>query len=299
MFSRTHALSRVRVAALALSLGLCWPAAQAGFITAQAAQNPFDLVSNSSLTADRVSATVRQASAYATRTEVDSKADGAGTEAQTAFQSGAGNSATYALWDVNRNQALTPAEAQQLELSFNFTLTGSFQVGATDKAAAGTSYLLGMDLVNGGSQTISGSLAGAYAEDEEIGGFGFVGDLRLLGGYSLNFSLRHVNAATGGLNMIVTNTAAVDAMANSTLTLMSVGLVGGAPSGRLNNAASQDFFFSAGALAIRINETGLLIPVGVAATAVPEPGGVAFAALGLLLLTGWQRKVQRRLGAVR
>jgi hypothetical protein len=289
MFPLTHRFSGFRLAALALTLGLCGPVAHAGFITATAAQNPFFLDSNSSLTAERVSAVYGQASASATRTEVISAADGAGTLAQTAYQSSAGNTAGYTLWDTSSNQAISIDDAALIRLSFNFLVTGYLVVELTDNATAGTQFVVGAGA--GGVIPTREAVSAAYGKDSNgTGSLSYIGNAQLLGSYSLNYSFEHANSRTGALTMLVSNAAAVAAEAYSTLTLTSVSFVDGlaVPTGAASFAQSMSF--SREALAIRIDETGLLIPV---VTAVPEPAAAWLALVGLLGLMGWRRWVPR------
>ncbi len=291
MLSFAPHASRFRFVALALTLALYGPAAQAGFLTASAAQNPLNLVANSSLTAERVSASVSQASSFATRTQVDSRADGSGTRPETGFESSAGNSATYTLWDVGTNAPISLASAQSLQLQFNFSLTGFMEVREKDKAAASTRYLVGVG--NGNPQMLQGTASGAYAIDRNgIGLLQYVGDPALVGRYTLGFAIpvQHTNSVGGSFTMIVSNYAGVDAIAYSTMTLVSV--VGGTLNLESPNSltAGASSLLSMDSLAVRINETGLLIPV---VSAVPEPSAAALTLLGLFSLIGWRRRAQR------
>jgi len=245
---------------------LTTPAAWAANITALAYQNTIGMDQQFSAGA-QVSATYGNAYAGATRSLVMSRVDGAGAGAQTHFTATAGSTSNYSLWDMGRNFALEPAAAQQMDLVFNFDLAGLLTVSPFSLSGAATRFSAGIDYTVSGD-SFQGAVSVSYGPVPPFPSLDYtvVGDDWLFGSYAASYSARHRGASEGVITFIVTNTAFNGGTAQSTLTLASVGLLGGvAP---------------AGGLGIRISETGLILPV----SPVPEVATWATMGAGLLLI---------------
>lgn len=263
---------------LALSLLLCAAAASSpawATLTASAYRNT---IGNSQDSNDALQAvaTFGQATARATRSQVQAVAIGAGSTQVTHYGASAGSVSHYSLWDMAANLPLPLPAAQQMELAFNFDLVGSVVVGTTIISAASTRYEAGLQYTGGGSQfqgTVSVSFANVFPFPAV--GYTIAGNGDLFGSYEKSFSVRHQGVVDGVISFIVANTAGNNATASSTMTLSSVNLLRGAQ--------------LAGGLGVRFAETGLIVPV----SPVPEPANWVLCLAGGWLVV-WQ--VRRRAG---
>jgi len=242
------------------------PAAWAANVTALAYQNTIGIDQQFSGGA-QVSATFGNAHAFASRSQVLSRVDGAGAGAQTHFTATAGSTSNYSLWDMGRNLPLEPAAAQQMDLVFNFELAGLLTVSPMSFSGASTRFTGGMNYTVGG-ESFEGAVSVSYGPVPPFPAFGYIvaGDGWLFGGYAASYSARHRGASGGIITFIVSNTAFNGGTAQSSLTLASVAVLGGA--------------MPPGGLGIRIAETGLIVP----ASPVPELATWATMGAGLLLI---------------
>jgi hypothetical protein len=248
----------------------------AGNITALAAQNLIGSDEQTSSVDVEVSASFGQASARASRVQVSAFANGAGAGPQTAFQSSAGSTSTYSLWDIGRNLPVAPADAMEMELDFNFELVGSLTVGSSSLSSASTRYVAGLDPSNVIIVNHQSALTVTYGPVPGGLDYIFIGDQSLYGGFVQSFTARHEGALGGAITMVVSNTAFNAGNAHSTLTLASIGLIGGA--------------MPPGGLGVRIDETGLIIPVS---PVIPEPAAMLLMRAGLAAVVpavAWQRR---------
>lgn len=239
------------------------PARASNTLTALAYQNLGVQVLNVSNNAT-VSASHCLASSFASRSQVRATTDGFRAVAQTHYGASAGSTSEYSLWDMGRNLPLDLSAAASLELSFNFELVGQLEVDAIALSAAATRYNGGVDYTSG-RDNFQGAFSVSYGNIFPFPQLGYVtiGDGELWGSYSLSFSARHRGATGGSITFTVTNNSSNMGRASSTMTLVSVGLLGGSP--------------PPGGLGVNMGPTGLMIPV----TEVPEPGTVVLWSAGL------------------
>jgi hypothetical protein len=269
---------RATPAAAALCLSLCCSVASSpaqATLTASAYQNTIGNSQDSNDALEAV-ASFGQATARATRSQVHASAIGAGSTQVTHFGASAGSVSHYSLWDMAANLPVSPVDAQQMELAFNFDLVGSVVVGTTIISAASTRFEAGLQHTGGGSQfsdTVSVSFANIFPFPAV--GYTIAGNGSLFGSYAMSFSVRHQGAVDGVISFIVANTAGNNATASSTMTLSSVNLLRGAQ--------------GAGDLGVRLAETGLIIPV----SPVPEPATWALCLAGGCWVV---RRARRRAG---
>jgi hypothetical protein len=229
------------------------------FVNAQAYQNLDPVIvtdNNTGLTATaekEYSAAGQLGSAASTsRTSTQVTAYGYGTTATTHYDALASTRSQFTLWDLASNSALPSAAG--LGLSFNFTLSGYFNVGPVSLSSAGFSYEAELrNSINSVSQERLATVSQAYGPGPGGLQYATSGDTSLLGNFSQSFSLlQTVGDLYGTLFMSNTATAANNSQVTGGLNLDSITLVAGlAP---------------VGGLGVRLNQTGQIIPV----SPVPE-----------------------------
>ncbi len=250
----------------------CAPAWALDFVNAQAFQNLDPVLvtdNNTGATANALKefdpALLRGSAATTSRTSVQSTAYGYTTSATTAYGALASTRSRYTLWDLTSNAPV--GSAAGLGLSFNFTLTGMFDVGPVSLSSAGLTYTA--EIRNSFNSVVAqrlGQVSRAYGPT----GYLTTGDASLVGSFSQSFSLlQTVGQAYGTLFMSAVGDAANDSRALVGLNLDSVTLASGvAP---------------LTGLGLRLDQTGQIITV---TPAVPEPSTWAMCLTGIAAL-GW------------
>jgi hypothetical protein len=255
----SHALKlNLQSSLLLLSLGAT-PVWALDFVNAQAYQNldPVIVTDNNtgpSAYAEKEysAAGLLGSAARTTRTSTQVTAYGYGTSTTTHYDAISSTRSQFTLWDLASNSAL--ASATGLGLSFNFTLSGYFDVGPTSLSSASFSYEA--ELRNGINAVVQERLATVsrvYGPGPGGLQYATTGDTSLIGNFVQSFSLQQtVGELYGTLFLSNTNMASNNSQSQGGLNLDSITLSSGvAP---------------AGGLGIRLNQTGQIIPV----SAVPE-----------------------------
>lgn len=243
---------------LVLSFGAT-PVWALDFVNAQAYQNldPIIVTDNntgaSAMALKESDAAAQQGSAASTtRTSTQVTAFGYGTSTTTHYDAISSTRSRFTLWDLASNSALLSAAG--LGLSFNFTLSGYFDVGPTSLSSASFSYEAEVrNSINSVAQERLASVSQVYGPGPGGLQYATSGDVSLLGNFVQNFSLQQtVGELYGTLFLSSTNMASNNSQSKGGLNLDSVTLSSGvAP---------------AGGLGLRLDQTGQIIPV----SPVPE-----------------------------
>lgn len=254
-----HALIRL---VCTVALALAFVPAHAGNVSARAEQNPNPPLLNTSPGAS-ISASWAGpaggigAATTTTRTRIDVMADGETATATTAFAAQGFSDTDYRLIHLDDGTALSPAEAAAYTLSFKFNATGSMVVRENSLSRA--TVAVSASVISNAARSADFDVVQVYGPT----GYLTIGDLQFVGSFDEDFVLQHVGAATGKLKMEAQASAAHDADTDYVLTLESIHLASGVPTGR--------------GLGVLLIDTGEVIPV------VPEPSTWAAMAAGLLL----------------
>jgi MYXO-CTERM domain-containing protein len=243
---------------LVLSFGAT-PVWALDFVNAQAFQNldPIIVTDNntglSAIALKEYSAAGQLGSAASTsRTSTQVTAYGYGTSTLTHYDAISSTRSQFVLWDLASNSALPSAAG--LGLTFNFTLSGYFDVGATSLSSAGFSYEAELrNGINSVSQERLATVGSTYGPGPGGLQYANTGDLSLIGNFVQNFSLQQtVGELYGTLFLSSTATASNNSQVKGGLNLNSITLTTGvAP---------------AGGLGVWLSQTGQIIPV----SPVPE-----------------------------
>lgn len=259
--------------ALAAGLGVASAPARADNVQASASQNLSGLVQDVNGGASASAQWAPGASALATRRTLTVWTDGTtGSTATTAFGATAGAGSQYVLWDLAADRALTQAEADPIDLAFNFSLTGQVLVDPVSLSVASMGYSVAL---------YSTGYEDTGANSSSV--FGPTGYLHLgamwIGDVNPSFSLMHRSDADGLLTTYLSSSAAFQSRAYGSLTLDSVTLAAGT--------------LPTGGLGIRLSETG---EIWVVSSPVPEPA-TWLQLLAGLGAAGWLRRRHVRAGA--
>jgi hypothetical protein len=255
-------------AALVLAAGL-WIAAapaHADNVQASASQNLSGTAQDVNGGASASAQWLPGASALATRDVLTVWTDGTtGSTATTAFSAIAAAGSQYVLWDLAADRALTQAEADAIDLAFNFTLTGRVLVDPISLSTASMGYSVAL---------YSTGFENTSANSSSV--FGPTGYLHLgaqwIGDVTQSFTLMHRSDADGLLTTYLSSGAAFQARAYGTLSVDSVTLAAGA--------------LPVGGLGVRLSETG---EIWVVSSPVPEPATWLQLIAGLGA-AGWLRR---------
>ncbi len=249
----------VQSSLLVLSFGAT-PAWALDFVNAQAYQNLDPVIvtdNNTGATAVALkeynAAAQLGSAANTSRTSTQVTAYGYGTTTSAHYDAVSSTRSQYTLWDLASNAPL--GSAAGLGLSFNFTLSGYFEVGPSFLATSSFSYEAELrNAINAVSQERLATVSQVYGPVGG-GGFGYAtsGDASLLGTFMQSFSLQQtVGELYGTLFLSTTSLSAVNGQSKGGLNLDSITLSAGlAP---------------AGGLGVRLDQTGQIIPV----SPVPE-----------------------------
>lgn len=266
--TRTAALTSTLALSIT-SILMASPAWALDFVEARAFQNldavvMLDNNTGSSATAQKEYVAGSAGSAANTsRTSTFATAFGYGVTTTTHYDASSSTRSQFTLWDLSSNSALVSAAG--LALSFNFSLNGHLNVGPTSISTGVLSYEA--ELRNASNAVAQEQLSNASSTyGPGPGGPQYLnfGNPTLLGSFSQSFSLlQTVGDLYGTLFMSSVTLASNISEAQVGLNLDSITLVAGvAPTGGLG---------------VRLDQTGLVIPV----TAVPEPATWAMWLAGL------------------
>jgi hypothetical protein len=273
---RLHAL-------LVVSATLATPAWAVDFVNAQAFQNLDPVIvtdNNTGASATALKgfnlAALQGSAANTTRTRTDALAFGYGTPVFDHYDAISSTRSRYTLWDLASNTAV--ASAAGLGLTFNFSLTGLFEVGPTSVSSASFSYEA--ELRNSFNSVVQERLATvsrAYGPGPGGLQYATTGDTSLVGGFAQLFSLQQtVGEIYGTLYMYSGSVASNNSRSGGVLNLDSIALTTG--TGPL------------GGLGVRLDQTGQILPVVM--PAVPEPATWAMWLVGLAT-AGFMRRRQK------
>lgn len=210
------------------------------------------------------------------------RVEGGGASTSTRPAAAGAAAARYTLWDLAGDRALDEAEAQGLQIAFDFALVAAIDVPQGLTTTGG----LGFDLLLSGSG-IASRLTGSYVVSWAAGSAQPLIDADLVasgslpalvdgswlqgasGNGALAITLRQGDAATGVLTTSANTVATRDAGVALELSLLGARLVAGHHDG----------------LALRFDEPGSMLPL----SPVPEPESAWLLALGLAVLR-WRRR---------
>ncbi len=285
---KTRTLLAATLCGMALS-----SACLAGNVNATAYQNLVSIQETASPGNSTTAAVnAQQGEGYArvttSRRAVESDILGYGATATTHLTTSGFGSTNYELWNLSENRKLTAREAEPLQLSFNFKLTGFLETQPISLSGSSVSFqaVVYSDLYDEASNGVTLVFGPGPGGDQYLQ----TGDGSLVGRVNKTFSLVHRNDDSGIYTMQLISGANNRARAQFQFSLESVSLlaeaVAAGPSASFNavNATAATT-----ALGIRLVETGEVIPVG-AVTAVPEPSSLLMMAAGLGLLAAAQAR---------
>jgi hypothetical protein len=249
----------VQSSLLVLSFGAT-PVWALDFVNAQAYQNldPVIVTDNntgaSAVALKEYNAAAQLGSAASTtRTSTQVTAYGYGTAVTTHYDAISSTRSQFTLWDLASNSALPSAAG--LGLSFNFTLSGFFDVGPTSLSSASFSYEAELrNAINTVAQEKLATVTRVYGPGPGGLQYANTGDTSLIGNFVQSFSLQQtVGDLYGTLFLSSTALASNNSQSQGGVNLDSITLSAGvAP---------------AGGLGVRLDQTGQIIPV---VSAVPE-----------------------------
>lgn len=204
------------------------------------------------------------------RTRIESWTSGLGVQPPNVYGANGSNSSNYRLWDLAAGSALDFGTAAPLVLSFNFRVAGNLFVDPVSLSLAAAGY--DATLFSQIASQRSANVSLVYGPGPGGNVYLMTGDATLIGGYDQTFSLLHSGRDTGQLNMGHGTSSSNRSGSAGALTLESIVLTAGT--------------MPAGGLGVRLDSTGLLIPV----SAVPEPQTWALWTAGLAALLLLRRR---------